>query len=60
MLKKLRKITTFHPIHQISPKLFSIKYLFNIRYYSFSSEEPLSELLSERREDRKMEPKSAE
>lgn len=60
MLKKLRKITTFPSIHQISSKLFSIKYLFNIRYYSFSSEEPLSELLSERREDRKMEPKSAE
>ena len=40
MLKKLRKITTFPPIHQISPKLFyhtlSILYIL----YSYDSFSP--------------------
>lgn len=62
MLKKLCKITTFPPIHQISPKLFfyCFSVFFHSKVYNFSREVPLSELLSERREERKMEPKSAE
>lgn len=46
-------------IHHKCKSLVTIFLVEELRY-NFSSEEPLSELLSERREERKMEPKSAE